>query len=257
MINKPTSSLWLARPVPRPEARLRLFCFPHAGGGVAVFRGWAQALPPEIEACYVQLPGRDSRLREQLHDRLLPLADVVAETLLPRLDKPFAFFGHSMGALLSFELARKLRRHHGLNPVHLIVSGRRAAHLPDPAPPIHQLSEAGFVAAIRRRYDGLSDAVLREPELMQIFLPILRADLAMVETYVCQPEDPLACPISAFGGLQDVNVSREVLDAWRVQTRGAFTLEMFPGNHFFLQSDQALLLPVVSRELEQSLAQLA
>jgi medium-chain acyl-[acyl-carrier-protein] hydrolase len=257
MINKPASSLWLARPAPRPEARLRLFCFPHAGGGVAVFRGWAQALPPEIEACYVQLPGRDSRLREQLYDRLLPLADATAEALLPHLDKPFAFFGHSMGALLSFELARKLRKQHGLNPVHLLVSGRRAPQLPDPSPPIHQLPEAGFVAAIRQRYDGLSTAFLQEPELMQIFLPILRADLAMVETYVCQPEDPLACPTSAFGGLQDVNVSREVLEAWRAQTRGSFTLEMFPGNHFYLQSDQALLLPVVSRELEQSLAQLA
>ncbi|MBI3243493.1 MAG: thioesterase [Chloroflexi bacterium] len=256
MTTQSASSLWLARPTPKPQARLRLFCFPFAGGGVAVFRGWAQALPPDVEACYVQLPGRDSRLREPLHNRLLSLVDVLAEAMLPYLDKPFAFFGHSLGALLSFELARVLRKRRGLNPAHLFVSARRAPQLPDPLPPIHPLPEAEFIAALRQRYDGLSLAFLQEPELVQIFLPVLRADLAMVETYNCQPDDPLACPISAFGGLKDGTVKQEALAAWRAQTQNVFAMEMFPGNHFFLQNDQALLLKSLSRQLEQTLTHL-
>lgn len=165
---------------------------------------------------------------------------------------PFAFFGHSMGALLSFEVARELRRQHGIVPVHLFASGRRAPQAPDRDPPIHQLPDPAFLDELRL-LDGTPEEVLEHPELMELMLPVLRADMAVSETYVYKPEDRLACSISAFGGLQDSEVDYDGLVAWREQTRRSFTLQMFPGNHFFLKSSQSLVLEAVSQGLTQRL----
>jgi medium-chain acyl-[acyl-carrier-protein] hydrolase len=165
---------------------------------------------------------------------------------------PFAFFGHSMGALITFELARQLRRQYGLNPVHLFISGRRAPQIPDLEPPIHQLLESAFVEELRR-LNGTPESVLQNAKLMQLVLPALRADFALLETYVYSTEDPLDCPISTFGGLQDGEVSYDDLAAWRDQTNSSFTLKMIPGNHFFVQSARSLILSAVSQELQRHL----
>jgi len=161
---------------------------------------------------------------------------------------PFAFFGHSMGALISFELARQVRRRSGLSPVHLFVSGHRAPQIPDLNLPIHHLPEVAFIEKLRC-LNGTPESVLQNAELMQLVLPILKADFAICEKYIYSTEEPLDCPISAFGGLQDYKVSHDHLAAWHTQTSGCFTLGMFPGNHFFVQSARMQLLQAISQDL--------
>lgn len=242
------STPWLTVVERRPNARIRLFCFPHAGGGASVFRTWSEGLPSTVEVCPIRLPGREGRISEPPFTRLKPLVQALAQALIRYLDKPFAFFGHSMGALVSFELARQLRRRHTLSPAHLFVSGRVAPQLPDPQPPIHALPNSKFLEELRR-FNGIPEEILESPELMELMLPTLRADCAVDETYVYSIEPPLDCPISAFGGLQDSTVSRDSLAAWRNQTRLSFSMQMFPGNHFFLHTGQPLLLQTLYRQL--------
>ncbi len=241
---------WVACAKPNPQAKLRLFCFHYAGGGASVFRGWRDSLPQSVEVCAIELPGRGMRLRESPFTQLEPLVQHLASTLLPYLDKPFAFFGHSMGGLVSFELTRLLRREYRVSPVHLFVSGYRAPQVPDPDPPIHALPESEFLRELRR-FNGTPEAVLENAELMQLLLPTLRADFAVIETYAYTPETPLDCPITAFGGLQDREASCDELEAWREQTNASFVLKMFPGDHFFLHSAGSLLLQDLYQKLHQ------
>lgn len=243
-----TNDSWVTFSKPNPQANLRLFCFAYAGGGALSFRTWADGLPTTVEVCPVELPGRGTRMRLAPFTQLKPLVEALAQALLPYLNKPFAFFGHSMGGLVSFELARLLRREYDLLPVHLFVSGRRAPQVPAPGRPIHALPEPAFLEELRR-LNGTPEAVLKNTELMRLLLPILRADFTVIETYVYATEPPLDCPISAFGGLQDVDISCDDLEAWRNQTSASFSLEMLPGNHFFMHSAQPLLLQSLSRQL--------
>lgn len=235
-------------PKPNPQAGLRLFCFPYAGGRASIFRTWPDSLPMTIEVCSVELPGRASRLNEPPFTRLLPLVQALADALSPHLYKPFAFFGHSLGALVSFELARQLRAQGAPAPVHLFVSGVGAPHIRNPDSAVHGLPEPQLKDKLRR-LNGTPTAVLEHAELMQIMLPILRADFAIYETYAYADEPPLGCPISVFGGVQDRAVSRERLEAWRDQTSTSFSLRMLPGDHFFIHTAQSLLLRMLSQEL--------
>lgn len=241
---------WFTSQRLNPLARLRLFCFPYAGGGAPIYRLWPQSLPSEIEVCVGQLPGRGTRLREQPFTSLDALVEAAAEAIAPLLDKPFALFGHSMGAMISFELARKLREQGRPQPVHLFVSGRRAPQLPNRDTMSYNLPEAELGQELLR-LNGTPREVLEHPELMELMLPLLRADFSVVETYVYRPGVPLDCPLTAFGGLRDAEVSREQLEAWREQTTGEFTLRMLPGDHFFLNDpqSQALLLRALAKDL--------
>ncbi len=239
---------WVRFPQPNPLARLRLFCFPHAGGGASLYRLWPQGLPEEVEVCAVQLPGREGRMQEAPFTRMTPLVQTLLPALQPYLDKPFALFGHSLGALICFQLARQLRRQVGLLPVHLFVAAWPAPHLPHLDQPLHQLPEAEFIRSLRR-LQGTPELVLRNRDLLDIFLPLLRADFAVAETYTYAAEPPLACPITAFGGLQDRRVGRQPLEAWRQQTTAAFALRLFPGDHFFVQDNRPLLLEAIAGDL--------
>jgi len=238
---------WITHPKPSSQA-MQLFCLPYAGGSSSIFRTWPDCLPPHVEVCPVELPGRGSRWMEAPFTELLPLARLIAQALQPRLEKPFAFFGHSMGGLVSFELTRLLRQEYGLNPVHLFISGRGAPQISNSGPPVHALPEPDFLVELRR-LKGTPEAVLENAELMRLLLPILRADFAVTETYAYTPEPPLECPITVLGGLQDREVSRDRLEAWREETTGAFSLRMLPGDHFFLHSAQPLLLQVLAQDL--------
>jgi len=215
---------------------------------VSIFRAWSDGLPADVEVCPVQLPGRGTRLLEPPFTRLSPLIQALTEAIFPLLDKPFAFFGHSLGALVSFELARQLRRQYAVQPVRLFISADRAPQIPNRDPPTHSLPEGEFLMAVRR-LNGTPREVLEDEELRQIMLLLLRADFAVYETYEYSTEPPLNCPISAFGGLQDHRVSRGDLEAWRDQTNVSFSLRMFPGDHFFLNTTQPVLLRVLSQEL--------
>lgn len=239
---------WLAYRRPNPHARLRLFCFPYAGGGASIFSAWFNHLPAQIEVCPVQLPGRGNRLKEVPCTRLARLVDLLAQALVPSFDKPFAFFGHSMGASIGFELARHLRRHDRPQPVHLFVSGARAPHVPDPEPPIHMLPEKAFAEAIRG-FDGTPEEILQHEELMNILLPCLRADFEICETHTYEPEAPLSIPVTVFGGWQDKKVRPHHLGPWHEQTLNTCRVHMFPGDHFFLHAARKLLLETISDEL--------
>ncbi len=240
------SSPWLAFRRANPQARLRLFCFPFAGGGASGYRIWSNELPAGVEVCPVQLPGRESRLREAAFTHAAHLAEAVAAAILPLLDKPFCFFGHSMGAVVSFELARELRRRYGLQPSQLFVSGRRPPHLPDP--PIYNLPHDEFLAELQR-LDGTPKEALASTELMEMMIPTLRADCQVCDTYVPAEEPPFSFPISAYGGLSDTEASRDDLQQWQQHTTGPSLVRMFPGGHFFLQSAQPMVLQTLAREL--------
>lgn len=244
---------WIKRFRPRLEAQLRLFCFPYAGGGASVFRLWPEELPEGIEVCAVQLPGRESRWREEAFRRVDPLADAATEALSDRLGGSFAFFGHSMGAILAFEVARRLCRRGAPGPRHLFVSGRPAPRVEDTDPPIRDLPRDEFIDAVRA-YSGTPEEVLQNEELMELVEPLLRADFSVSETYEYRPDpEPLAVPITVFGGLQDEEVSPEDLEAWRLETRGEFRKHLLEGGHFFLHEKREEVLRVVSRELEPHL----
>jgi len=230
-----------------PKTRLRLFCFPYAGAGALIFRTWSDGLPADVEVCPVQLPGRGTRLMERPFTQLSPLIEALAQALVPFLDKPFAFFAHSLGALVSFELARRVRRQYGVHPLRLFVSAGRAPQIPHRGPRIHTLPDKEFLMELRR-LNGTPSELLGHEELMEIMLPVLRADFALYETYLYSTEPPLNCPITAFGGLQDHRVSDSDLEAWSAQTSVSFSKRMFPGDHFFLK--QPLLLRVLSQELQ-------
>lgn len=255
MTDAKTTSPWLMVPRPNPRAALRLFCFPYAGGAAHIFRGWPDGVPHAVEVCAVQYPGRGSRLAERPFTDLHQLVRAFVQPLLPLLDRPFAFFGHSMGAAIGFELAHLLREEHGLEPAHLFVSGRRAPQLPRTALNTYLLPDDELLAELRQ-LNGTPGEVLDNPELMQLLLPILRADFELIQTYTYAPKSPLGCPLTAFGGLRDDEARREQLEAWREHTTARFSLLMFPGDHFFLHDVQTFLLEALSRELNRVLTRI-
>ena len=252
MTRKNQTAGWLEILRPNPQARLRLLCLPYAGGGTHFFRDWPTHLPPWVEVWVTQLPGRERRLREPPVANLQKLVGEIVEALLAHRDLPFVFFGHSMGALLVFEIARQLRRQRGPSPIQLIVSGHRAPQLPEPDPPIHQLPKEEFLEEVRR-YNGIPEEVVQSKELLEIVLPALQADFTACETAEYIDEPPLACAISAYGGLEDPKVDRVSLEAWRDQTEGDFVLRLVPGDHFYIANNQKLFFELLTRELSDAM----
>jgi len=246
-----TQSQWFGYYRPNPAANVRLFCFPFAGGNAMSYRTWANFLPKEIEVCPIELPGRGSRLREKPVTQLETMIKAIAADLFPFFNnKPYAIFGHSMGALIGFELIRYLRKMQAQEPVHLFVSGHIAPHVPYNRQPIYDLPDAEFVTELRK-LNGTPQAVLDNDELMQLLIPILRADFAANETYVYEDDIPLNCPITAFGGLQDKDVSRADIEAWQKHTSSSFSMYMLPGDHFFLQNVFMSILQKITTHLER------
>lgn len=244
------TSLWLARNEINRTARLRLFCFPYAGGGSSVFRSWSQDLPSFVEVCPVQLPGRENRLREPAVVRIEPLAEAIAEAILPYLDHPFAFFGHSLGALVGYEVARRLRDDKGIEPAHLFVSAHGAPHVPEHERDVYKLADREFLNYLRT-LNGTSNEVFNCPELLEVLLPILRADFEMLGTYEYQPEAPLSCPITVIVGSQDHSVTPEQIEGWGIHTTGALSVRFLPGDHFYLFSHKSLLLKMLTEEIHR------
>jgi medium-chain acyl-[acyl-carrier-protein] hydrolase len=238
---------WLPGYKDKPDARVRLFCFPYAGGSEAAFRTWQQNLPEAVEVLPIQLPGHGTRIKEPALTKLAPLAQALSQSLRPELDLPFAFFGHSMGGLIAFEVARQLRRDGGSLPVHLFISAKCCPQQVDDLD-TRAISDEELIQ-ILRRYEGTPREVLESTELMQLLLPVIRADMELCNTYVYDSEPPLPCPITAFGGLQDHVSGRPCLEGWENYTTGRFTLRMFPAGHFFLQTWERFILESIFREL--------
>lgn len=240
---------WIVVARPNPAARLRLFCFPYAGGGASIFRNWSRRLPSDIEIYAVQPPGREGRLKERPYHAMADLVEALGSTLEAHLDRPFAFFGHSNGGLMAFELIRRLRRVGGPMPLAFFPSARSAPHAPRREAAIHTLPHERFIERLRR-LEGTPAEVLQNEELMSFLLPLLRADFSLAETYVYREEPALEIPITAFGGKHDQEVSQEEVEAWACHTTAAFRVRMFQSGHFFLQEIAEVFLKALAEELK-------
>ena len=246
---------WIVTPRANPYAQVRFVCVPDAGGGVSSFRGWSERLGA-AEVGVVQLPGRENRLREPALESLSEAADGVSHAITTTRPAPTVLFGHSLGALIAFETARRLRDR-GWPLLALFVSGKCAPALPDSRPQLSKLPGDEFVTELRRRYEAIPAAVLADSDLMQLLLPGLRADFAMHDTYRYQPGTPLACPIVACGGTVDPYASRSDLEAWRRETEGRFSAHQFGGGHFYLQREQAAVTTLIANQLSVMVSAMA
>jgi surfactin synthase thioesterase subunit/glycosyltransferase involved in cell wall biosynthesis len=253
-LGPPAGNPWFPAADAVARAGLCLFAFPHAGAGASAFRGWGEGLPPDVAVCPARLPGRESRLAETPFRQMEALVAALGEAIQPYLDRRFAFFGHSMGAAIAFELARWLRRQGRPLPAALLVSSARApqfrlGHVPPPEP-----SEQEFLQELDR-LEGLPAEVRTNRDLLRVVLPALRADTALYRNYTYAEEPPLDCPIRAYGGSEDPHIRREHLEAWASQTTGDFALRMLPGGHFFIETARAEFLAALSSDLATLLDQ--
>lgn len=232
----------------RQSAQFRLFCFHYAGGGGSIFRSWVKYLPEEIDVVAVQLPGRENRMDEPLVHSMDLVTTPLADALPPLLDKPYAFFGHSTGALIGFELARVLRRRGLPQPLLLIASGQDAPQV-KPVVVRHVLSDPEFIEVIRS-CNGTPEDVLKNPALLEVLLPRIRADGAVYENYDYEQQELLDFRIVVFHGLEDHMAKPAAVAGWQGETRGSFQRYTFPGGHFFVHEEEASVLEHINRELE-------
>jgi medium-chain acyl-[acyl-carrier-protein] hydrolase len=225
-----------------------MFCFPYAGGTAMMFKKWADLLPPFVQVVPVELPGRGVRLPEPPFVSMPALIDELKEVIRPCLDRPFAIFGHSMGATIAFELARALRREGGREPQAIFVSGRRAPQLPRRGSAIYNLPQADFIAELLK-LKGTPKDILEQAELMELMIPLLRADFQLVQTYEYLAETRLRCPIIAYGGSQDPDAPPDKMSLWSELTSAGFALRSLPGDHFFIRSSQSQFLGLLAQDL--------
>lgn len=240
---------WILKGQLNPEARCRLFCLPHSGSGASQFSSWQKFFPDILEVCPIQLPGRESRLREAPLTQIQRMAEILASELKQYLDRPYILYGYSLGALIAFELARQLRRQKVALPICLYALARPAPHLAQTKHPLHQLPDDTFLVELCRQFDGMSPAILQDKELMNLLLPILRADVTALETYVYQAEDPLQCSIRAFGGSSDTTTTEEEMRGWKQHTLGSFEMRIFPGDHFFIRTNQQSIIDSIAAQI--------
>jgi medium-chain acyl-[acyl-carrier-protein] hydrolase len=225
------------------ETKFLLFCFPYSGGGSMAFGGWRRQFPSEIGVYPVVYPGREGHWREPCRKHLADMIDELKGEIRPLLTKPFAFFGHSLGALIAFELARALQNE-GKDAALLFVSAHRPPRAPLARAPVHLLEEHLFIEKIME-YGGTPPALFADPELKKVYLPILQADFTVWETYRYAPHRLLQCPIYVFGGLEDSTVDKENLISWQEETENQCHLQLFEGGHFFLKDSQGALIATV------------
>lgn len=229
---------WITRTEERPQARLRLLCFPPAGGTSSLYRNWAKRFPEDVELASLELPGRERRFREPAIDRMDQLLPQLLDLMQELDDRPFVFFGHSMGAVIAFHLTYALREAGRSLPELLILSGRKAPQTPERFPLLYNLSDGDFREGLAA-YGGTPKEVLADEELMEIFVPLLRADFSLFETHAYVPRPPLPVPFLVLGGREDPRAIQGELQAWRIHTSADFDLKILPGGHFFLRDYEA------------------
>ncbi|NET02725.1 MAG: thioesterase [Sphaerospermopsis sp. SIO1G2] len=251
MTTKTTFNSWITCPKPNPQAKMRLFCLPYAGGSAYIFRTWAKNLPPTIEVCPIEIPGRGRQIVLPPHTEMQSLVAEITKNLLPFLDKPFALFGHSMGAEVSFELARLLRSDYNLQPLNLFISARKAPQIQPTKKSLHKLPDQEFWQEVNK-LSGTPDQVIENDEMIELFLPILRADFTTLETHIYTNQPPFDFPIHVFGGLQDIEVPKYQLEAWQEHTTAEFSLQMLEGDHFFMRDNEINLLNAITQKLRKN-----
>ena len=233
-----TDRLWFEHLSRTGTPTFRVFCLPYAGGSADIYRGWQRWFPEQVDICLVHLPGRGKRVSEEPFTQLTPLVRTIAAQIAGKIQVPYALYGHSMGALISFELGRELLGQEGRPPAHIFVSGCRAPQWPKKEPPTFNLPDDKFVCELKR-LNGTPSEVLEHPEVRGLFLRILRADFELVDTYDYRCKDQLTCPITVYGGLKDEDVSEESCCAWQEQTSSTCKVQMFEGDHFFIRDPRS------------------
>ena len=241
-------TFWFKNINSNPEAKIRLFCFHHAGGGASVFKPWLQHLPKEVEMCPILLPGRETRIKEKPYTSMERLLSRLSYEIEPFLDKPCAFFGHSMGSTISYELTRYLLKWEKPTPIQLFLSGRRAPHMPSNKPKISELPHDEFLEELRE-HGGTPEEVFESEELLEFVLPILRNDYRLLEHHEHIPGPPINIPITAFGGTEDNDVPIETIKGWEKYTSSNFNFELFPGGHFYIKSPNTKLVSRIGDHL--------
>ena len=247
-------SPWLLRFKRKPNALTRLFCFHCAGGSASAFRSWSARLPQTIEVIAVQLPGREGRVKEAFLTRMDDLVRQVIEAMTPYLNTPYVIFGHSFGTLGGFEVIRELQRRGARLPFLFVAAGRRAPQLKSPKGPIGSLPDQEFVAALLRDYGSHLSGVLKSREFREAFVPQIRADFLMSETYRYRDGPRIACPIAAYAGLEEDDLGAEELQAWSLHTSSGFHSRRFPGDHFFIETSEERVIEAIRDQIDRELS---
>jgi medium-chain acyl-[acyl-carrier-protein] hydrolase len=238
---------WLFFPLKKERAKVRLFCFSYAGGGSSIFYKWPESMG-DIEVVSVRLPGRERRIREKPYTAMDELVFDFLPILETFYDKPFAFYGHSLGGLITFELSRQLQKSERPMPAHLFVASTYAPHVAHSRQSFHYDPDDQFLRKVME-YGGLSQQLLNDKSLVRLMLPILRADFQIIANYVCKANDKLNIPITVLGGLEDRIITRHELGKWREYTTFNLEMKLFAGGHFFLETSSEKLLKFIHHRL--------
>lgn len=244
---------WFNVTKPAPDAVIRLFCFPYAGGSAQIFQDWCQSLPPEVEVIGVQYPGRGSRFVDPLISSCDGMIEALLPQIMPLLTKPFIFFGHSNGGMLSFELARALQQKAANNPhlsrqLYHFISAKRAIHLPARKRALHALPDDEFLEELKS-LGGTPKEILAQKELMELFMPVLRSDFALSETFSYKGENKLKCDASLLYGTGDVDVPESDVLKWHELMDGHVDVRKYAGDHFFINSHKEEVLDYLNEKL--------
>lgn len=240
---------WIQTPKPQADAHTRLICFHYAGGGASAFKDWADSMPAGIEFNIVQMPGREERLGEPLYTDMAALVEVLTEEILQLGDRAYAFFGHSMGAIVAYEVARRLAQLGAPQPQHLFLSARAVPDLENTSEPLRFLANETFIDKLHQTYGAVPEAIRKSAELQEVFLPILRADVELLETHTEADVDPLDCPLTVLGGVDDPAITSAMLAGWRARTSAGFEQHEFPGGHFFIHDQRDAVITKILSEL--------
>ncbi|MEQ9346279.1 MAG: alpha/beta fold hydrolase [Thalassospira sp.] len=243
------SSKWFVTVSGQVPARMRLFCFPFAGGGASFYRSWRASLPDDVELVLVCLPGREQRFGETLIDTIDVMVAEISSAILPLTDKPYAFFGYSMGAIISHHLACQMVSEGATGPEHLFLAARRNPDSAMTREPLHNLSSAAFWQEVAK-YGGTPNEILENAEYRDLFEGPLRSDFKLSETALSDELPKLSCPITVFGGADDRSPVPEQLDGWRGATTGHFAKHVYSGGHFFITDHGDAVTSVIARALE-------
>jgi surfactin synthase thioesterase subunit len=240
-MNGLSESRWISSYQPAPDPQVRLLCFPHAGSSAAAYGSWSGLLPPQIDVCPIEYPGRGSRRAERPFVRVPALVASLVSGLAPALTAPFGVFGHSMGALIGFEFVRQLRRLGLPSPIGLFIAGCRAPSLPASKPPVFALSDDDLLKELQS-LNGTPDEILMNPEFVRLFMPTLRADFELADTYCYRRGAGLECPVFVYGGADDRETRPDELPGWASETNGPLALRTYPGDHFFLERAESAVM---------------
>ncbi len=239
-----TSNPWFVNFKKRPLKKFHLFYFHHSGGGASMFHPWVEHLSPSIELIAIQLPGRETRFTEKLTDSLIEILDNLTEGFTSFLETPFIVFGHSLGGILAYEFAREIYEKYALLPKHLIVSAMRAPHLPRKSY-LHMLNDRELAEKLKL-FDGIDDKILQNEELLELFLPIIRSDLSISETYHSSTVKQMPCNITLLSGREDKTLSEQDIKEWKKYTKAEFKSLSFVGGHFFIKNNQNAIINYIN-----------